>query len=205
MDVKGVLQQGGIPQSVSGEAELLGVPEEPNGEGMTKPVLPAPVLELAAGASDSPTMVIKGALRQGSMPSDEMGLKGELRGLPGASFGSVENIAPGIAEEVAQNLTEAALGVGSPHLRKRKGGFVSSRMSDFEANASSAGIDEDMSREQLLMIKARTMYQMTEEVGIGNRRKGLLFLTNPQADLISSSDTSIRRCWMLSRFPSQSS
>ena len=191
----GALEEGSTPRSILGDAELHGIPEEPNGVGKTKPVLAAPALELAAGASDSAPIVAQEGLQQGRMPTGEGGLKGELLGVSGTSFEKVENIAPGgiAKEEAAQNRTEAALGVGSPHLRKRKSGFVSSGMSDFEANASSAGMDEDMSREQLLMIKARTMYQMTEEVGVGAGRKRLLFLTNPQADLISSSNTSMQK------------
>ena len=42
-------------------------------------------------------------------------------------------------------------------------------------------------------LKARTMYQMVEDMHVHNMEKKLLFLTNPQANLISSSKDSIRR------------
>ena len=52
-----------------------------------------------------------------------------------------------------------------------------------------------LSREQLEQIKARTMYEMVEELpntsGVGSRK--LLFLTNPQANLIASSTSSLQK------------
>ena len=51
--------------------------------------------------------------------------------------------------------------------------------------------EDDLSREQLQMIKARTMYQMVEEIDDG--KKKLLFLTNAQADLIASSPVSVQK------------
>ena len=57
--------------------------------------------------------------------------------------------------------------------------------------ASSVMEDEDISREQLQIIKARTMYNMVEEVDDGKCK--LLFLTNPQADLIASSPESVQK------------
>ena len=50
------------------------------------------------------------------------------------------------------------------------------------------GID-DLSREQLDTIKARTMYNMVEPLG----DKSLLFLTNAQASLLSSNSESLRK------------
>ena len=57
--------------------------------------------------------------------------------------------------------------------------------------ASSVMDDEDLSREQLQIIKARTMFNMVEEVDDGKCK--LLFLTNPQADLIASSPESVQK------------
>mmetsp|Transcript_26295 Transcript_26295/g.84369 ORF Transcript_26295/g.84369 Transcript_26295/m.84369 type:complete len:86 (-) Transcript_26295:427-684(-) len=50
-------------------------------------------------------------------------------------------------------------------------------------------------REQLAMIKARTMFQMVEEIKVGATDLGqkLLFLTNPQAELLASSESSIQK------------
>ena len=50
------------------------------------------------------------------------------------------------------------------------------------------GID-DLSREQLDTIKARTLYNMVEPLG----DKSLLFLTNAQASLLSSNSESLRK------------
>ncbi len=59
---------------------------------------------------------------------------------------------------------------------------VLGRMSEFGDQSSLGGEDEDISREQLQMIKARTMFQMIEEIAEdgGGGRKRLLFLTNSQ-------------------------
>ena len=51
--------------------------------------------------------------------------------------------------------------------------------------------DEDLSREQLQIIKARTMYNMVEEIDDGQTK--LLFLTNPQAEQIASTPESIQK------------
>jgi hypothetical protein len=51
--------------------------------------------------------------------------------------------------------------------------------------------EEDLSREQLQMIKARTMYQMVEEINDGATK--VLFLTNPQAEYIASSPASVQK------------
>jgi hypothetical protein len=55
--------------------------------------------------------------------------------------------------------------------------------------------DEDISREQLQMIKARTMFQMTEEIACDSTggRKRLLFLTNSQAELLAGSSSSLQK------------
>ena len=54
--------------------------------------------------------------------------------------------------------------------------------------------EEDTSAEQLQLIKARTMWNMVEEIphGVGQPRK-LLFLTNKQAQLIGNSPASIEK------------
>ena len=61
--------------------------------------------------------------------------------------------------------------------------------------ASTVLDDEIIGKEELQMIKARTMFQMTEELnGVGDSgRKRLLFLTNSQADLIASSEASMQK------------
>ena len=50
--------------------------------------------------------------------------------------------------------------------------------------------EEEMSRESMAIIKAKTMYEMVQQLanpsGAGERR--LLFLTNPQADLIATTE-----------------
>ena len=73
-------------------------------------------------------------------------------------------------------------------------GSYDDRMTD---NASVLVVedDQDISQEQLQMIKARTMFQMTEEIddGGGGKRKRLLFLTNTQAELLSGSSASIQK------------
>ena len=51
--------------------------------------------------------------------------------------------------------------------------------------------EEEFSNEQLQIIKAKTMYQMVEEVDDGKCK--LLFLTNPQAELIASSPESVQK------------
>jgi hypothetical protein len=69
------------------------------------------------------------------------------------------------------------------------------RMSEFGDNASLAGPEEDISQEQLQMIKARTMFQMTEEIfdDTGGGRKRLLFLTNSQAEFLAGSSSSLQK------------
>ena len=61
--------------------------------------------------------------------------------------------------------------------------------------ASTVMDDEIIGKEELQMIKARTMFQMTEELnGVGDSgRKRLLFLTNSQAELIASSEASMQK------------
>ena len=61
--------------------------------------------------------------------------------------------------------------------------------------ASTVMDDEVVGKEELQMIKARTMFQMTEELhGVGDSgRKRLLFLTNSQAELIASSEASMQK------------
>mgnify|MGYP001234092582 CR=1 FL=1 len=53
--------------------------------------------------------------------------------------------------------------------------------------------EEEMSRESMAIIKAKTMYEMVQQLanpsGAGERR--LLFLTNPQADLIATTEGGI--------------
>ena len=62
--------------------------------------------------------------------------------------------------------------------------------SDEMTEVSAFNEEDDLSKEQLQMIKARTMYQMVEE--FDDSRRQLLFLTNPQADLIASSPARIQ-------------
>ena len=64
-----------------------------------------------------------------------------------------------------------------------------------EVETSVSKDDETISIEQLQMIKARTMFQMTEEIpsDVGGGTKRLLFLTNSQADLLASSSVSLQK------------
>ena len=74
--------------------------------------------------------------------------------------------------------------------------WISGTVSEQGDRRSTVEEEEDLSREQLQMIKARTMFQMTDEIlddGGGVGRKRLLFLTNSQADLISSSSASLQK------------
>jgi hypothetical protein len=69
------------------------------------------------------------------------------------------------------------------------------QMSEYGDCHSTVGEEEDISREQLQMIKARTMFQMTEEIaedGYGGRKQ-LLFLTNSQAALLAGSGASLQK------------
>ena len=75
-----------------------------------------------------------------------------------------------------------------------------SAMAELESkhnDAASAVLDDEIiGKEELQMIKARTMFQMTEELnGVGEHtgRKRLLFLTNSQAELIASSEASMQK------------
>ena len=54
---------------------------------------------------------------------------------------------------------------------------------------------DDLSREQLQMMKARTMFEMVEEIPIPNKpeKAKLLLLTNPQAELIAASASSLQK------------
>ena len=56
----------------------------------------------------------------------------------------------------------AAVAVANGISHERR--VVVGRMSEFGDNASLVEADEDISHEQLQMIKARTMFQMTEEI-----------------------------------------
>jgi hypothetical protein len=56
--------------------------------------------------------------------------------------------------------------------------------------------DEPLSAEALQLIKARTMFQMVEEVPSSTAHGGsrrLLFLTNTQASVLAGSDGSVRK------------
>ena len=74
-------------------------------------------------------------------------------------------------------------------------GSYDDRMTDNASVLAGGEDDQDISQEQLQMIKARTMFQMTEEIddGGGGGRKRLLFLTNTQAELLSGSSASIQK------------
>ncbi len=62
--------------------------------------------------------------------------------------------------------------------------------------------EEDLSREQLQIIKARTMFNMVEEIDDGKSK--LLFLTNPQAELIASTPESVQKMLDALEVPKQS-
>ena len=93
------------------------------------------------------------------------------------------------------SLAEAQLdgAVNKPLLLSR------SAMTELESKhndgASTIMDEEVVGKEELQMIKARTMFQMTEELhGVGDSgRKRLLFLTNSQAELIASSEASMQK------------
>lgn len=65
-----------------------------------------------------------------------------------------------------------------------------------DLDRASTVVDDDFSKEQLQMIKARTMFQMVEEIEsttAGGQPRKLLFLTNQQAEFIASSTGSIQK------------
>ena len=64
----------------------------------------------------------------------------------------------------------------------------------FSANQNIAAVEEyDSDNESLNEIKARTMYRMVEEIVVGGTKYKLLFLTNRQAQLLSTLEGSIKR------------
>ena len=79
-----------------------------------------------------------------------------------------------------------------PHMLTRSAMELETKHNDA---ASTVLDDEIIGKEELQMIKARTMFQMTEELhGVGDSgRKRLLFLTNSQAELIASSEASMQK------------
>ena len=93
------------------------------------------------------------------------------------------------------SLAEAQLdgGVNTP-LRLSRSAMMELE-SKHNDGASTSMDDEVIGKEELQMIKARTMFQMTEELhGVGDSgRKRLLFLTNSQAELIASSEASMQK------------
>ena len=64
---------------------------------------------------------------------------------------------------------------------------------DVEATNTEMSVfaEDDVSKEQLQIMKARTMYNMVEDLAEGKGK--ILFLTNPQAELISSTPESIQK------------
>ena len=98
--------------------------------------------------------------------------------------------------ENPSTLREAVKGaLENPAERPDRRSKLIGRMSEFGDNASLAGPEEDISQEQLQMIKARTMFQMTEEIfdDTGGGRKRLLFLTNSQAEFLAGSSSSLQK------------
>jgi hypothetical protein len=98
--------------------------------------------------------------------------------------------------EKPSTLREAVKGaLENPAERPDRRSKLIGRMSEFGDNASLAGPEEDISQEQLQMIKARTMFQMTEEIfdDTGGGRKRLLFLTNSQAEFLAGSSSSLQK------------
>ena len=116
---------------------------------------------------------------------------------------------PGQADEASLRLNSVSLSSQQGHSKLLTFGTVAAgtsrnapecrmvggRMSEFGDNASLVGAEEDISHEQLQMIKARTMFQMTEEIAddATGGRKRLLFLTNSQADFLASSGASLQK------------
>lgn len=64
---------------------------------------------------------------------------------------------------------------------------------DLEVASTWADEEDQLSREKLQMIKARTMYEMVEEIDLPGGPCKLLFLTNVQADLLGSSEDSLQK------------
>jgi len=64
--------------------------------------------------------------------------------------------------------------------------------------------EEPVSQEQLQLIKARTMYQMVEEIdgGAALGKRKIIFLTNAQANLISTQPDGIKRLMQALEIPS---
>eukprot|EP00966_Prymnesium_polylepis_P194231 4502692-Prymnesium_polylepis.1 len=66
-------------------------------------------------------------------------------------------------------------------------------MDDAEIASTWAEEEDQLSREKLQMIKARTMYEMVEEIELPGGPCKLLFLSNSQANLLASSDDSLQK------------
>ena len=83
---------------------------------------------------------------------------------------------------------------GSPSLSPLKAsGTSDALMLETEVASTWADEEDQLSREKLQMIKARTMYEMVEEIEMPGGPCKLLFLTNVQADLLASSDDSLQK------------
>jgi hypothetical protein len=148
---------------------------------------------------------VDSAMEQGMLPGavvDAPGLSARRRGSrvrPDPS-GETDPMAMNQEEPASRPLASNAFNLQDPPGIERAPAKISrlldGRMSDFgDGQSSLAGEDEDISREQLQMIKARTMFQMIEEIaedGSGGRKR-LLFLTNSQAELLASSSASLQK------------
>jgi hypothetical protein len=102
-----------------------------------------------------------------------------------------------LGANTAADLLSNALNCISGTMAPREGGdpdvklLTRSAHDDNTTENSAFAEEEDLSREQLQIIKARTMFNMVEEIDDGKSK--LLFLTNPQAELIASSSESVQK------------
>eukprot|EP00966_Prymnesium_polylepis_P045455 1052735-Prymnesium_polylepis.1 len=80
----------------------------------------------------------------------------------------------------------AALLAGSSNVR-------SDAVIEHVETASTFQDEEEYDRQKMQIIKARTMYEMVEEIHMPTGLCKLLFLTGPQADLLASSNDSLQK------------
>lgn len=96
-------------------------------------------------------------------------------------------------EAETTTLLSAVVRSDSPSLSPLKTSAISDALTDAEVASTWADEEDQLSREKLQMIKARTMYEMVEEIEMPGGPCKFLFLTNVQADLLASSEDSLQK------------
>ena len=103
-------------------------------------------------------------------------------------------MAPPLDDDEADTTALLLSQAGSPSLSPLKtSGFSDALMLEAEMASTWADEEEALSREKMQMIKARTMYEMVEEIQLPGGQCKLLFLTNVQAELLASNDDSLEK------------